>query len=308
MASGLDMGDYDYSDLDVRPIEDARLADVPLLKIMYTDEFRELVGRLNALIAAEEHSSRALAITQGVIAQVPSNYTAWQYRYRILADIASHAHLAEELAWCSATARANEKNYQIWHYRELIIELVVDKYLHDRQKYDLNSEFDIVDEMLEKDEKNYHVWTHRRWLVRYFGRKGHPDEVEFTTALINRDVRNNSAWSHRLFVLSNESFNTEAQFVISQIEKSPTNPSSWTYLRGLCAKCNVPLADLPTLIPALSKYQRGQSAPGVGLWVEISKQKKDWDTARELLNTLSTVLDPLRARFWAYQLETIGTS
>lgn len=302
------MDKFSYDDLNVLPIEDLKLADVPLLKIMYTEDFKLMIGRLNALIDINEHSERALKLTQVVIAKVPSNYTAWQFRFQIIKQISTQQDLVSELEWCSSTAKENEKNYQIWHYRELVIQLLIEKFLEsDKSKYDLNSEFKIVELMLDIDEKNYHVWTHKRWVVRYFGLVGYSRELEYTEKMIHKDVRNNSAWSHRMFILGDSQFDKELQFVEGEIAKSPTNPSTWNYLRGLCSKYSQSLTSVESVV---SKYIKGenQSVSALGVWVDILIVEKKVDEAKETLNLLIRELDKLRANFWRYKLESISTA
>lgn len=300
------MDGFTYDDLKVLPIEDPALADVPLLKILYTDEFKLLIGRLNALICLNELSERALQVTQEVIGKVPSNYTAWQFRFRIMREISKEQDLLDELEWCNSTAKKNEKNYQIWHYRELIIAHLIESILSgDKSKYDLTSEHEIVELMLDNDEKNYHVWTHKRWMVKYFGLMGDTRELEYTKKLISNDVRNNSAWSHRMFILGDTPFEEELEFVASEISKSPTNPSTWNYIRGLCAKYGETLSAIHSVC---EKYAESESAPALGVWVDVLLQEKNYEKAKTVLQTLSTKVDTLRANYWQYKLESVNTS
>jgi protein farnesyltransferase/geranylgeranyltransferase type-1 subunit alpha len=60
---------------------------------------------------------------------------------------------------------------------------------------------------LALDAKNYHTWAYRQWaLSHFFGdSEKHADlwqkELDFTSSLIENDVRNNSAWNHRWFTV-----------------------------------------------------------------------------------------------------------
>ena len=60
-------------------------------------------------------------------------------------------------------------------------------------------EIKFASECLDEDQKNYHTWAHRQALVKEFNLW--ESELEYTTSMLTKDVRNNSAWNQRLFVL-----------------------------------------------------------------------------------------------------------
>lgn len=65
-----------------------------------------------------EASDRALALTQHLVQLNPANYSVWQYRARVLgqmaADPAQHHYLEDELEFMVAFAVTYMKNYQVW--------------------------------------------------------------------------------------------------------------------------------------------------------------------------------------------------
>ena len=51
--------------------------DKPLAQIAYTEEYAEAMSYLRAIMAKEEYSSRALAITEHITEMNPAHYTVW---------------------------------------------------------------------------------------------------------------------------------------------------------------------------------------------------------------------------------------
>lgn len=80
----------------------------------------ETMDYFRAILAKNELSSRALALTADVIEQNSANYTAWCYRRACL--FALNADLDAELLYVSQLARNSPKNYQLWHHRRALIE------------------------------------------------------------------------------------------------------------------------------------------------------------------------------------------
>lgn len=50
---------------------------LPLATISYSDEYTEAMAYLRAMMAANEMSDRALALTEDVIKMNPAHYTVW---------------------------------------------------------------------------------------------------------------------------------------------------------------------------------------------------------------------------------------
>ncbi|KXN92160.1 Protein farnesyltransferase/geranylgeranyltransferase type-1 subunit alpha [Leucoagaricus sp. SymC.cos] len=124
--------------------------------------------------------------------------------------------------------RLNPAHYTAWQYRyetllalsssletelELMNELVI-KYLKTYQVWHHRRllltqlrtplpELRFIERCLQVDPKNYHTWSYRQWLLSHFVDdedlwKG---ELDFIENAIGDDVRNNSAWHHRHFVV-----------------------------------------------------------------------------------------------------------
>lgn len=217
-----------YEDISPLPL-DTGFKD-ELCQIMYTDEYRMVVGTARALMERREYSERAKELTGRVIDLAPAYYTAWNYRFDILMHLANgNAELLnQELEWIDEVTLNNPKNYQIWSYKEAV--------LKNHPSPSCKRELPILQLMLDDDTKNYHVWSFRKWCILFFGDFTH--ELAYTEMLLERDVYNNSAWTHRMFVLkytspSNDHLLEEIEFVKAKIKLVPQNVSVWTYLRGL---------------------------------------------------------------------------
>lgn len=209
--------------------------DLPdeLCRIMYTDEYKELMGIARSLIQQKEYSERALDLTARVIDLAPAFYTIWNYRFDIVMHLANSGHkvedfLNQELDWVDEVTLNNPKNYQIWSYKQAL--------LQNHPSPSFKRELPILQLMINDDTKNYHVWSFRKWCVLFF--QDFTQELQYSNLLIQRDIYNNSAWTHRMFVLKNirpdnEQVELEIEYVKEKIELVPQNVSVWAYLRGL---------------------------------------------------------------------------
>lgn len=118
------MGKYTTSPLwtDINPIplsddalsqpESATSTIQPLASIAYPPAYSEAMSYLRAVMAANEYSARALALTEDIIALNPAHYTVWLYRAKILGEL--RVDVLGELEWLEGVARRSLKNYQIW--------------------------------------------------------------------------------------------------------------------------------------------------------------------------------------------------
>jgi len=95
---------------DVVPIEQD---DGPnaVVKIAYSDRFRETFDYIRACMQSNEMSERALELTKTACQLNPANYTVWCYRRKLLYHLESD--LNEELTFIGQTIKENPKNYQV---------------------------------------------------------------------------------------------------------------------------------------------------------------------------------------------------
>lgn len=70
--------DYDSTEwADVVPIPQNEGTANPLAAIAYTDEYSKASDYLRAVMASNEKSPRALALTEHIISMNPAHYTVW---------------------------------------------------------------------------------------------------------------------------------------------------------------------------------------------------------------------------------------
>lgn len=310
----------DYDDITPMSIETG-LKD-ELCQIMYTDEYKQLMGWIRTLLSENELTSRAMRLTSKVIDLAPAFYTVWNFRYNILShllvnsgnDANKDGWVAQELDWLDEITLNNPKNYQIWSYRQSLLTNLI-------TKPSLKHEVPIMNMMLDDDSKNYHVWSYRKWVVKYIGDYSH--ELEFINGLIQRDIYNNSAWSHRMFYLKNIDpdhtvIDEEINYVKDKITLVPQNISSWNYLRGIYQifKANQFDDDIinftkqftSNLIrdrPVQEKLPEIQSSYSLEFLAYIYSIRADKDTAQYLYNCLAYKYDPIRSYYWTHKIELL---
>lgn len=179
-----------------------------LATIAYTPRYAEAMSYLRAVMAKNEVSERALALTEDLIGMNPAHYTVWIYRMSVLkglwgqgtgiigddskpaprssvTDVLDDEQLWKkielEITWLNEIAIRNLKNYQIWHHRHALVDLLPsDPKPNDThgEKRSLSTpaklESFVADEqrflasILSLDTKNYHVWSYRQWLCSRF--------------------------------------------------------------------------------------------------------------------------------------------
>ena len=310
-----------YSDdpewADVTPFPQDDGGPNPLAPIAYTPGYAEAMSYLRAIMAANEHSPRALSLTADIIDKNAAHYTVWLYRSSILSALSSD--LRVELAWLDEIALSHQKNYQVWHHRQFLLDKIGDP----------DGEVRFVNAMFEQDAKNYHVWSYRQWLVRRFGlwegencvndegeRRSELDETE---RMIVADVRNNSAWNHRFFLVNGredvpgvkeEGVRTrEVDFAKRAIEKAPQNQSPWNYLRGTVERAGTGLDGLRAFCEEYADpkhEERIRSSHALDLLAEIYGAEKEKEKARHAYDLLALKFDPIRSNYWNYLKGRLG--
>ncbi|KAL5372483.1 hypothetical protein DPSP01_013468 [Paraphaeosphaeria sporulosa] len=287
---------------DVQPLAQDDGALHPLASIAYTDEYSEAMGYLRAVMAANEYSERVLALTEHIISMNPAHYTVWLYRAKALRE--TGADLAREIAWLNPTALQHLKNYQIWHHRQTIVDALGSP----------AGEADFIATMLEQDSKNYHVWSYRQWLVQRFDLFASDDELRWTEAMIDDDVRNNSAWNHRWFLVvgghggrleSPRLAERELEYAKYAIRKAPQNQSPWNYIKGVVRAAGMPLSTLTSFALEFADMHRPDdiySSHALDLLADIyADEEGSKEEAKKALDLLASRFDPIRAHYWNYR-------
>ena len=286
---------------DVIPIEQIDGPNAPC-QIAYTDEFKDVMNYFRAIVAKNEISERALALTEDAIDQNPANYTAWYYRRIVLFGLLEQTgrDLSLEVDYMNEMTEKNEKNYQMWYHRQAILE-----------KYRIvDGELDMISKMIDQDSKNYHAWAHRQWVVKEFNLWS--GELDYIGELLSRDLRNNSAWNHRFFVLrhtrdvtSEEVRREEIEFAFSYIHKAPNNESPWNYVKGF-ANLRPEVSSIYELLERKCRevLQRTSiNAHAHYVLLDCLVRSNEVDVLNEALSVCDSLVqyDSIRARYWQYK-------
>ena len=331
-----------WSHIPPIPLQDTSspLSSAPALAtIAYSPRYAEAMSYLRALMARNEHSDRALALTADIIAMNPAHYTVRLYRAAALRSLSSSSsssaspgddasyldRVRQELSWLSdsGVCARNLKNYQVWHHRQTMV----------AQLPCLpGGEMEFVTEILALDAKNYHVWGYRQWLCVRFPEEVLESGTELVAVerLIDEDVRNNSAWSYRYFicfgaeelkakaaegkgkgweVVDEELVEREVDFATGKIGLAPQNASPWNYLKGVLKRGG---RGLDTMLEFCEGFV-GEDLLGEGVrsshavdWLaEIYQKRGEQRKAVECWDALTKKWDPIRANYWEYRKQQI---
>lgn len=168
--------------------------------------------------------------------------------------------------------------------------------------------------MLEQDSKNYHVWSYRQWLVQRFDLFASDDELRWTEAMIDDDVRNNSAWNHRWFLvvggpgapLENPRLvERELAYAKCAIRKAPQNQSPWNYIKGVVRTAGLPSSTLTDFALEFADMRRPDdiySSHALDLLADIyAADGRSKGEAKKALDLLASRFDPIRAHYWNYR-------
>lgn len=308
------MQEFSYDDLEPLNLNE----DQPqLCRILYDEDYKQVMGLLLALMAKNEYSERALALNEQAIDFLASHYSIWIYRFDLVKNL--NRDLIEELNWCEAIALDNEKNYQIWNYRQLII----DEILATKPQFDPHRELPLIEAMLDSDCKNHHVWSYRKWLVSKFDLYDDEKELNSINLYLMQDIRNNSAWSHRFMLMFSKTndyqsaatkINQEIEFCQQMIRKCPQNPSSWNYLRGIYEKYKLDLSNLQSFTEEFVDLENivednsnncVRSTFALELLGQINQINKNFQKSIDIYNLLAKTFDPIRYNYWQFQISKI---
>ncbi|KAM5470054.1 CAAX geranylgeranyltransferase alpha subunit [Microsporum audouinii] len=315
---------------------------LPLATIAYSDEYAEATAYLRAVMAANEMSDRALALTEDVIRSNPAHYTVWLYRAQILNALGKD--LKAELAWLDQLSTKYLKSYQIWHHRQVI--------MSNESVFPTvpEGELDFLVKMFALDAKNYHVWTYRHWLLRHFKLWDSPAELADIERMIDEDVRNNSAWNHRwimrfapregfdsglpgvgtaasmgagagkMVVVDEDMVDGEVEYAKKKIVLAPENRSPWAYMRGVLRAAGRGLADIKTFAQRFVieevveegkreiQVKSSHALEWLGdVYAEEVQDPEAKSNAVRMFTMLKDKYDPVRKNYWDYRIRSLDS-
>ncbi|KAH8929663.1 protein prenylyltransferase [Atractiella rhizophila] len=294
-----------WEDVVPKPQEEGR---DPLSPIAYTQEYRDAMDTFRALVHADEKSERALQLTEHIIRMNAAHYSVWAYRSSIL--FAIEADLSKELDLMDELMKEHIKSYQVWqvqHRRNVVTKLNQSE-----------REIPFINRVLAEDSKNYHTWAYRQWVLCHFDLEElWANELAFVDQLLEDDVRNNSAWNHRWFCVferpdgGKDNVHAEIEYSKEKIRISPSNPSSWNYLRGILNLTKMPYFTLKSFAEEFT-VGTAISVPAMEFLADAlvaearskdgAEKDKSLSEARTIYQSLATELDPVRRRYWEHRL------
>lgn len=307
-------------ELDDKEAELDSKRELVLCDIMYTDQYKQLMGIFNALLNLNEYSERSLIIANMVIDAIPAYYTAWCYKLDIVRKLKKDIN--EELLWLDEFTLENPKNYQIWSYR---IELLKENAKNEggaNEKTVLKKENVILKLMLEEDSKNHHVWGYKSWLMNFL-KLDLEDlnlELAYSDFLITEDVLNNSAWCFRYNIVmklvnigpQQELYLAELCYAKEKITLYPDNVSSWNYYYRIIEilseieETKVINQHLTEDMVSLCETYFNTTSFAIEYYCKLLVLVKgDESKLKDMYTLLRDHRDPIRKIFWDYKLSQL---
>ena len=96
-------------------VEDGETSEI--VRIAYTETFKEVYGYFRAILKLNEKSERAFELTRDVALLNPANYTVWHFRRLLIKELAKS--LPDELAFITSVINSHPKNYQVWQRKNI---------------------------------------------------------------------------------------------------------------------------------------------------------------------------------------------
>lgn len=225
---------------DVTPIPQADQSGA-LAPIAYSPRYSEAMSYLRAVMAENEVSERALAMTEDLISMNPAHYTVWIFRMQILKGL-----------W-SASEQGPNSNTRIVEIEEtqnqkppLESEAKIDELLWSN----LQAELKWLDEVSFRNLKNYQIWHHRQGLASLLP----TDPTPLQTPATSSSNLSSSAIAQSLSASTRSTLSTfissEQTFLAQILSLDTKNYHVWSYRQWLCNR--FPSFLLPSHTPQTS--------------------------------------------------------
>lgn len=198
---------------DVPPIPQADQSGA-LAAIAYNPRYSEAMSYLRALMADNETSERALALTEDLISMNPAHYTVWIYRMRVLKGLwsVSKGETAAKIVEVEDEAEPSYTNAQ---------ESEIDEHLWDN----IQTELRWLDEVSFRNLKNYQIWHHRNALADLL-----PSDPAAQSPNPRKPLSDNASSTLSAFVSS------EQRFLAQILSLDTKNYHVWSYRQWLCSR------------------------------------------------------------------------
>mmetsp|Transcript_40023 Transcript_40023/g.87344 ORF Transcript_40023/g.87344 Transcript_40023/m.87344 type:complete len:606 (+) Transcript_40023:24-1841(+) len=206
--------------------------------------FREILEKRRQKV----YTMHTHEITMKALQFNPEFSTLWNYRREIILHVgkgdAGLPMLQGELKLLEKVLHKAAKAYCVWFHRRWVLDQLVQR---GSKAELLEAELALCDKHLQLSNRNFHCWGHRQWVIdrlRQLAPDTRPDkwdhqDLEFTTAQIDRDFSNYSAW-HRRSLLPSKLLDAGAELetVKHAIFTEPGDQSVWGYHRWILAGGN----------------------------------------------------------------------
>ena len=219
-----------------------------LAAIAYSPRYAEAMSYLRAVMADNEVSGRALALTKDLIGMNPAHYTVWIYRMRVLRGLWKNTksvegaaegseveteidgnqvdevlwlNIQEELRWLDEVSFRNLKNYQIWHHRHALVDLLpYDSPAVAFTASPSSSSTSTTADNYKADTKITPLSTSTRSKLSNFI----TSEQTFLAQILSLDTKNYHVWSYRQYICTRfPTFLLPSYTILSSLSPSPSD-------------------------------------------------------------------------------------
>lgn len=124
-------------------------------------------------------------------------------------------------------ATKNSKCYSVWHHRYWII----------LKGYgNKESELELCNKLLEKDQRNFHCWGYRLKIVKLLGDSQKELELKYANDMLSKNLSNYSAMHYKINyynMLKKDTIEDEVNVIENAVYTDPYDQSYWLYLKWL---------------------------------------------------------------------------
>lgn len=229
---------------DVKPIPQADQSGA-LAPIAYSPRYSEAMSYLRAIMAENEVSERALAMTEDLISMNPAHYTVWIYRMQILKSL-----------W-SASKRDSSSGTKIVEVEDVPNEETTSSQSESGVDEDLWNNLQVelkwLDEVSFRNLKNYQIWHHRQGLANLLPTDPTPLQTPTPSASVAPNSTPAKSLSSSTRAILSTFITSEQKFLAQILSLDTKNYHVWSYRQWLCNR--FPSFLLPSYVPQSSSIK-----------------------------------------------------